>query len=84
MYMYKCSVKLHLSFPLMCKNSTQFESEYDNVLDEFMESPLYDNSTDIHHYASFAYDAVWTMAKALHEADNNLRSVCIRILYRKV
>ena len=64
----------------MLQTTDDFFEAYEGVLEEFQESPLYDNNTGPHHYASFAYDAVWTMAKALHEADENLRSVCRQIL----
>lgn len=64
----------------MLQTTDDFFEAYKGVLDEFKESPLYDNNTGPHHYASFAYDAVWTMAKALHEADENLGSVCRQIL----
>ena len=64
----------------MWQTTKGFKEAYKDVLEEFKESPLYDNNTGLHHYATFAYDAVWTMAKALHEADKNLRSVCRQIL----
>ena len=52
-----------------------FLEKYKEALGEFQKSALYKEDDDPHHYATFAYDAVWTMALALHRANANLQSV---------
>ena len=50
----------------------EFLVKYEAALEEFRTSGLYYGDDDPHHYATFAYDAVWTMALALHRASQVL------------
>ena len=59
----------------LSKTKDDFLNKYREELKEFRTSALYRGEDDPHHYATFAYDAVWTMALALHRADADLQSV---------
>ena len=59
----------------LSKTKDDFLNKYREELKEFRTSALYRDEDDPHHYATFAYDAVWTMALALHRADADLQSV---------
>jgi gamma-aminobutyric acid type B receptor len=50
----------------------EFLGKYEEALEEFRTSGLYYGDDEPHHYATFAYDAVWTMALALHRASQVL------------
>lgn len=61
---------------MLTQSITDFKKEYISELAEFSQSALYGGDNDTHHYATFAYDAVWTMALALDRTELDLRSVC--------
>ena len=85
MYMYtlyaeitvKLNVEYVFQFVFLLKTKDDFENAYNETLENFTSSDLYRGNNEIHHYASFAYDAVWTMALALDRADAKLKSVLI-------
>ena len=59
----------------------RFQEEYKVALESFTSSDLYGGRDEPHHYATFAYDAIWTMALALDRADAKLKtSVSLLIL----
>lgn len=57
----------------------KFLDKYKKELEDFQRSDLYHEDDDPHHYATFAYDAVWTMALAMQATDNQLKSVPLLI-----
>ena len=58
-------------FPLQTEKG--FIEAYHEALVEFKESPLYGGDDQPHHYATFAYDGVWTVAQALDRVDAELK-----------
>ena len=59
-------------FDSSLQNLTEFVTKYEEAFEEFRTSGLYYGDDDRHHYSTFAYDAVWTMALALHRASITL------------
>ena len=59
----------------LSKTIDDFLDKFKEEMKEFNMSTLYRGNDDPHNYATFAYDAVWTMALALHNADADLKSV---------
>ena len=59
------------------QSTADFLVEYSKALEEFKTSSLYDDEDNPHHYSTFTYDAVWTMALALNNTENKLKSTCV-------
>ena len=59
------------------QSTADFLVKYYEALKEFMTSSLYDDEDNPHHYSTFTYDAVWTMALALNNTENKLKSTCV-------
>ena len=76
-----CVLVIILCFSLS-KSKKGFLDAYQVALEEFRLSDLYGDSDGPHHYATFAYDAVWTMALALDRTEADLLSVLILSLSR--
>ena len=66
-----------LYFFYLQPNVDTYDDKYDCFLEEFFNNPQTSsltNDTTRHAYYTYTYDAVWTIAKALNETEQELQN----------